>query len=180
MPGIGVAIPARPGFVCPEDSRREPVASATVHSPVTDPQKDDVRCFQAPAIHPVIRPLRPPEVVFTAFSPDIGGWRQPAVETAGDRLSLAAEAKERWLKPPPSVFSRGGLGFGSERPSGPWQTGTSTFRGVHLHTLRLRHSGTTQSGPESRRCGMTRLGGIWKVNVPVNLAPEERSKPYRR
>ena len=68
----------------------------------------------------MIRPPRPPEVVFTAFSPDTGGWRQPAVETAGDRLSLAAEAKERWLKPPPSVFSRGGLGFGSERPSVPW------------------------------------------------------------
>jgi len=51
--------------------------------------------------------------------------RQPAVETAGDRLSLAADARERWLKPTPSVFSRGGLVLGSERPSGPWQTGTS-------------------------------------------------------
>ena len=115
-----LAIPARPGFVCPEDSRRKAVASATVHRPGTVPQKDDVRCFQAPAIHPVIRPPRPPEVAFTAFSLDTGGWRQPAVETAGDRLSLAADAKERWLKPPPSVFSRGGLGFGSERPSVPW------------------------------------------------------------
>ena len=37
--------------------------------------------------------------------PDLAAENRPAVETAGDRISLAADTEERWLKPPPSVLS---------------------------------------------------------------------------
>ena len=104
LPGIGLAIPARAGSFVRRtaDGRRWLKPPFTAREPAH--KKTRERCFQAPAIHPVIRPSRPPEVTFTAFSPDTGGERQPAVETAGDRLFFAADNQERWLKPPPSVF----------------------------------------------------------------------------
>ena len=42
--------------------------------------------------------------------PDLAAENRPAVETAGDRISLAADTQERWLKPPPSVSCPGGFG----------------------------------------------------------------------
>ncbi len=74
--------------------RRKAVASATV------PQNTGARKRRCP-------------VGFSHRSwdqPDLAAENRPAVETAGDRISLAADTEERWLKPPPSVSCPGGFG----------------------------------------------------------------------